>query len=122
CVRIDPDAVYLKIEGIDDRDAAEALRRQFIYIDRENAVKLDPDTNFICDLIGCEATDDEGNYVGKLAEVLQNGACDVYVFRSQSREVMLPALKRVVLEVDVINKKILLSAGQMKQVAVFEDE
>ncbi|MDO4548022.1 MAG: 16S rRNA processing protein RimM, partial [Clostridia bacterium] len=25
CVRIDPDAVYLKIEGIDDRDAAEAL-------------------------------------------------------------------------------------------------
>lgn len=121
-LRIDPDAVYLKIEGVTDRDKAEALRGKFICVDRENAVKLDKDTNFICDLIGCDAFDDEGNSIGTLSEVLQTGASDVYVFNSPNGTCLVPALKRVVLDVDVEKKRILLSNEQLSQVAVFEEK
>lgn len=122
CTRIDPDAVYLLLEGVRDRDSAEKLRGQYLYVDREHAVQLPEDTEFICDLEGCEAVDDEGNTIGTLTEVLQPGAGDVYVFRGPRGEVLIPALKRVVLEVDVRNKHMLLSAQALREVAVYEDD
>lgn len=122
CVRIDPDAVYLLIEGIRDRDQAEKLRGTLLYVDRDHAVKLPRDTEFICDLVGCRASDDEGNDLGLLTEVMQPGAGDVYVFNGPRGEVLVPALKRAVLDVDVNEKKILLSAQALREVAVFEDQ
>ena len=121
CVRIDPDAVYLTVEGIRDREQAEKLRGQLLYVDRAHAVKLPEDTEFICDLVGCRAAYDEGNDLGVLTEVLQPGAGDVYVFRGPRGEVLVPALKRAVLQVSVAEKKILLSAQALREVAVFEE-
>ena len=99
-MRIDPDAVYLTVEGIRDREQAEKLRGQLLYVDRAHAVKLPEDTEFICDLVSCRAADDEGNDLGVLTEVLQPGAGDVYVFRGPRGEVLVPALKRAVLQVE----------------------
>ena len=120
-VRIDADAVYLLFEGVRDRNAAENWRGKLLYIDRENAVQLPEDTEFICDLIGCAATDDEGVAWGTLVEVLQPGASDVYVLRGEKGDVMVPALKSVVLDVDVKNKTMRLSANRMREVAVTND-
>ena len=122
CVRIDPDAVFLTVEGVKDRDQAEKLRGRLLYVDRAHAVPLPEDTEFICDLVGCRATDDEGGDLGVLTEVLQPGAGDVYVFRGPRGEVLVPALKRAVLAVNVQEKRILLSAQALRQVAVFEDD
>ncbi|MGJ4849868.1 ribosome maturation factor RimM [Bacillota bacterium Meth-B3] len=119
--RIDPDAVYMVVEGVRDRDRAEALRGRLMYVGREDAIELPEDAEFIVDLIGCEATDDEGNPVGRLHEVLQPGASDVYVFRGARGEVLVPALKSVVLSVDVARKRILLSAKRLSEVAVYEE-
>ena len=44
--RVEADAVFASIEGVNDRNAAEALRGQMLYIDRANAVKLPEDANF----------------------------------------------------------------------------
>ena len=52
--RVSPDAVFFNMEGIDDRNAAERLRGELVYIDRAHAVELDEDTNFLCDLIGLD--------------------------------------------------------------------
>ena len=120
--RIDRDAVYLMAEGVRDRDAADALRGRLLYVDRANAVSLPEDTEFIVDLIGCEATDDGGRTIGKLVEVLQPGATDVYVFRGPLGQVLVPALKSVVLHVDVTQKTMELSAARLAEVAVFEEE
>ncbi len=120
--RIESDAVYMFLDGVSDRNEAEKFRGQLLYIDRENALQLPEDTDFICDLIGCVATDDEGRLIGTLQEVLQNGAADVYVFRGSTLgEVMVPALKDLMLSVDVANKKIVMSATRLAEVAVFED-
>ena len=119
--RMDDAAAYLTIEGVDDRNAAEALRGKLIYIDRAHAVQLPEDTEFICDLIGCHGRDDSGRDLGELTEVLQPGGNDVYVFRGPLGEVLVPALKSVVTKVDVANKEMLFDAKRLSEVAVFED-
>jgi len=119
--RINRNAIYLTIEGVNDRDGAERLRGAPIYVGREDSVKLPEDAEFICDLIGVVAADDEGRLIGEMVDVMQPGAGDVYVFRGPLGEVLVPALKSVVLAVDVVKKTMLLSAKRMNEVAVFED-
>ena len=49
------EAVFLTLEGVEDRDAAEKLRGELLYIDRAHAVELDEDTNFTATSSGCMA-------------------------------------------------------------------
>ena len=117
--RIQGDAVYLFAEGVGDRDAAESLRGTLLYIDRARAVKRDG-AEFICDLIGCKAVDTLGRPVGVLREVLQPGGNDVYRFETPAGFLMLPALARVILEVDVVAKHMLVDAERMMEMGVWE--
>lgn len=120
--RVEDEAVYMTFEGISDRDAAEKLRGELLYIDREHSVELPEDMNFICDLIGCEGVDTNGRSLGKMTDVMQPGGNDVYVFNGPLGEVLVPALKIVVLEVNVEEKRILLDADRLNEVAVFDED
>lgn len=114
---------FLQLEGVNDRNQAELLRGTEVYVDREHAVELDEDENFICDLEGLEAYDTQGNHIGTLREVLTpNQICDVYVFDTPRGEMMIPALRRVVKEVDLDEEKIILDESVLPEVAVWEDE
>ena len=121
-VRVDGEAVYLVFDGVTDRNAAEKLRGQMLYIDRANAVKLPEDTNFICDLIGCAGEDIDGRYLGVMTDVLQPGSNDVYVFNGPMGEILIPALKSVVREVDVEHKRILFDAARLSEVALIDED
>ncbi|MDL2205522.1 ribosome maturation factor RimM [Eubacteriales bacterium OttesenSCG-928-N13] len=120
--RIDRDAVYMMFDGVKDRNAAELLRGELLYVDRANAIKLPKNAEFICDLIGCVAQDDDGRELGTLVDVLQPGGNDVYVLKGPLGEVLVPALKTVVLSVDVKEKRMLLSAKRLAEVAVFNED
>ena len=114
---------FLVLEGVTDRNQAELLRGTEVYIDRAHAVELDEDENFICDLEGLEAYDTQGNHIGTLREVLTpNQICDVYVFDTPRGEMMIPALRRVVKEVDLDEVTIILDEAVLPEVAVWEDE
>ena len=115
-----PDAVFLSVEGVADRNAAEKLRGELLYIDRAHAVELDEDTNFLCDLIGLRGVDDEGNPLGILRDVLQPGGNDVYVFEGPRGEVLVPALKSVVKKVDLEAGEMVLVAARLREVAVYD--
>ena len=114
---------FLTLEGVKDRDAAEALRGYAVYVDREHAIELDDDENFVCDLIGLTAVNTRGEEIGELVDVLSpNQICDVYVFDTPRGEMMIPALRRVVVEVDLDEEKIVLDENVLPEVAVWEDE
>jgi 16S rRNA processing protein RimM len=99
--------VIIKIKGIENPDEANKLRDKFIIINREDAVKLPKDSFFVCDLINCEVYDENGNKLGVLIDVLQTGSNDVYVVRDENKkEILIPALKSVVKEVSVEDRKI----------------
>ena len=117
------EAVYLRIAGVDDRNAAELLRGQYLYVDREHAVKLNENENFITDLIGLKGMTTDGEEVGELTEIMQLPANDVYVFRSRAKrtETLIPALKSVIEKNDTASGVILLNAKRFTEVAVINE-
>ncbi|WP_010243547.1 ribosome maturation factor RimM [Acetivibrio cellulolyticus] len=105
--------VLLKLKGIDDPNEAEKLKDKFIIIDREDAVKLPEGSFFVCDLINCEVYDEKENKLGVLIDILQTGSNDVYVVRDENKkEILVPALKSVVKEVSIEDKKIIVELPQ----------
>ena len=77
-------------------------RQKDLLITRDQAVKLSPDENFIVDLIGLTVMTDEGEKLGVMQDVLQTGANDVYIVKMESgKEVLLPAIKECILNVDL---------------------
>jgi len=87
----------------------EGLRQKDLLITREQAVSLEPDENFIVDLIGLSVCTDEGEQLGTLSDVIQTGANDVYCVRTpEGRELLLPAIKDCVLSVDLEKQEMLV--------------
>ena len=120
--RASADAVFLRMEGVNTRNDAEEMRGTMLYIDRAHAVELDEDSTFICDLIGLRGVTDAGAEIGTLKDVLQPGGNDVYVFSGAKGEVLVPALKSVVLRVDAEAGEMLLSGARMAEVAVYDED
>ena len=73
-----------------------------------NAVRLPADEYYIHDLVGCEVVTAQGRLLGTLTSVLTNPANDVYVIGQGKAEILLPAIKDVVREVDVANRRIVV--------------
>lgn len=61
------------------------------------------------DILGFEVYDNKSNKLGLLAEVMATGANDVWVIKSQSEEILIPALKTIVNEVNISRKKIFVT-------------
>ncbi len=114
--------VYLRLDNAQKRNEAEKQRGWMLYVDRAHARKLNENEYFICDLIGCRAYDTKGNEIGKLVDVMQPGANDVYVFKTARGEMLLPALKQVVLETDVAAQRMVLNDSRLHEFAVYERE
>lgn len=114
--------VYARLAACVSRNGAETQRGWLLYVRREDAVALDEDQNFIADLIGCLVTDLQGHELGKLKEVLQPGANDVYVIAlKRGGTMLLPALKRAVPSVDAERGVITVDENVLDEVAVIED-
>lgn len=94
--------VYLYIDGIADRDAAESLRGELIEIPLDERPPTDEPFWYIDEIEGLRVCTVSGEELGEISEVLQTGANDVYlVDRGDSRDLLVPALSDVVLKVDV---------------------
>ncbi|MBQ2251129.1 MAG: 16S rRNA processing protein RimM [Lachnospiraceae bacterium] len=94
--------VILKFKGFDNINDVEMWRQKDLLITRDQAVKLSPDENFIVDLIGLTVMTDEGEKLGVMKDVLQTGANDVYIVKmADGKEVLLPAIKDCILNVDL---------------------
>lgn len=98
--RVSKNMVIAKIEGIDTVEAAEKYRNKVLFMHRDD-LELDEDTYFIQDLIDMEVKDADSGFVyGKITDVLQNGANDVYVIKGD-REYLVPAIPDVVISTDI---------------------
>lgn len=108
-VKYNKQSVLLKLEGIDDITEAEKYKNFYIKISKENAVKLEKNSYFIVDIIGCQVYTDENEYLGNVVDVFQTGSNDVYTLKnSEGKEILIPAIKEVIKNVDIKNKKIVI--------------
>ena len=109
---------YVKLADYPDRNAAETLRGQYLYIDRAHAAELPEGANYIADLLGLRVEDDEGAFLGRLEDVLQNGGVDVYQVSDGEKTILFPLAPGVELERDLEQGVIRVSAARLKEVAV----
>ncbi len=98
--------VILKFKGINEINEIEKYRGKDLLVTRENAVRLEEGEYFIFDLIDSEVFTDEGTKLGILTEVMENAANDVYVVKTEDKEILIPAIRDCILDVDIKNKKI----------------
>lgn len=101
--------VLLKVRGVDSIDAVDALRGCLVRIRPEDAVRLPDNEFFIHDLLGCEVVTVDGRVLGALTQVLRGPANDVYVVGSGKGELLLPAIRDVVRQVDLTARRIVVS-------------
>lgn len=101
--------VLLKLEGIDNPEQADMLRNAFLEIDREDAIPLEEGQYFIADLIGLNVYTDEGKLLGKVDDIYNTGANDIYVVKDElGKQILLPGIKEVIKQVDLESEKIIV--------------
>ena len=106
-VRYQKNQVLLKLEGINSIEEAENYRNCYLKIHRKDARNLEEDMYFIADLIGLEVYTNQNELLGKLDDVFSTGSNDVYVVKDHNgKQILLPAIKEVIKQIDLKNKKI----------------
>lgn len=108
-VNYNKNVVLLKLKGIDSIEEANVYRNCYIKIDRKDARKLPKDTYFIVDLLGLDVYTDENKLLGKVDDIYNTGSNDIYVVKDEmGKQILLPAIKDVLKQVDLDNGKIIV--------------
>lgn len=102
--------VIIKIRGVNSIEDAQPYIGKMLYLDREDA-ELPEETYFIQDIIGLTVKDAQtGEVYGKVTEIFQNGAADVYSIKDDNgKDLMFPCIDEVVKSIDVENGEILIT-------------
>ncbi len=93
--------VVAELDGVCDMDTAMALKGCVLYADRED-FRLDEGEYFIADVIGLPVID-AGNCTnyGRVADIINRGASDIYVVETPIGERMVPAVEEFIVKVDI---------------------
>ncbi len=102
---------HAKLEGINDRDAAFALKGATVAVAREEFPELDEDEFYWVDLIGLKVVNLEGESLGNVKNLMETGASDILVVNDGETERLIPFVERHVIKVDMTNKQITVDWG-----------
>ena len=107
--RQDRDAWILQLEGLEGRDQIEALRGELLETPDAEVVRDDDESYFVHELIGLGVVTTDGRMVGVVQDVLQSGAADVYVVKTEEGELLLPAIADVVASISLRERVIAIT-------------
>ena len=104
--RIQKGFLYLKLSGVEDLNAAMALKGSTLTIAREDA-KLPAGRYFLCDIIGALVCDEDGREIGILEDIEENPAAPLYIVKGE-REHLIPGVPEFIRQVDAENGRIVV--------------
>ncbi len=96
--------VIARLEGVEDLNAAMALKGKTVEILRADA-RLKEGEFFVQDILGFKVVDERGNEVGTLVDAEETPASMLYVVRGE-REHLIPAVKEFILSIDADREEI----------------
>lgn len=100
--------VMIKFREVPDLSTAQALKGGLLQVTRDELVALPPGSYYIFDIVGLLVYTSSGEFLGKVTEVLQTGANDVYIVETGAKPVLVPAIKEVVKEIDLDARRIVV--------------
>jgi 16S rRNA processing protein RimM len=101
--------VLVTLEDISTPEAAADLRDATVWMARADLRPLEAGAYYVADLIGLRVETVAGDVLGKLIDVLETGTADVYVVHGPRGEVLLPATREVVREVDLARGRMVVA-------------
>lgn len=94
--------IIFKFKSVDDMNTAERLKNAQLLVTRDELTPLPEGSYYIFDIVGLDVFTSAGNHLGKVKDVIQTGANDVYVVEGDAgQQLLIPALKQVVLKIDI---------------------
>ena len=108
----------LGLRGVPDRNAAELLRGKLLYGDRDNAPELEEGQYYIVDILGIACETEEGEFLGTVKDIA-NLSSEIYTLEKDGKNILFPAIKGVVVKVDLSNKKMIVNKARFEEVAVY---
>jgi 16S rRNA processing protein RimM len=108
-IRSHGSAYLLRLLGLNSIDQAEVFRGAEILIKKDFLSKKDEDEFFWYELIGLKVYLTTGQYLGVLKEIFPTGSNDVYVVGNQGREFLIPAIHQIVKEINIPQKRMVIS-------------
>ena len=98
--------LVVKVVGVDTPEQADALRGKLLEIPVAEAAPLPPDHFYPYQIIGLEVWTEQERYLGRVREILFTPANDVYVIEHEGRELLIPAIKDVIRQIDLPTQRI----------------
>jgi 16S rRNA processing protein RimM len=94
-------ALLLQLEGVDTRGEADALRGLLLELPEAAVAELGEGQYYRHHIIGLEVVSTAGEALGRVAEIVETGANDVYAVRNDEGELLLPAIDDVIKQIDL---------------------
>jgi 16S rRNA processing protein RimM len=107
--------VLLKLGGCNDRNTADTFRGCLIQIRREEAISLEEGQYHEYQILGLQVRTVSGENLGEIVEIIYTGANEVYVVEGPDAgtpQILIPAIKDVILEVDLEGGQMLVELPQ----------
>ena len=102
--------LVVKLEGVDDRGAAESYRGMPLTVALNAIEPLEEGTYYHLQIVGIDVWTEDDEHLGKVSEILVTGANDVYVVRGKTGgEVLVPAIRDVIVEVNLQDNRMVVS-------------
>ena len=102
------DMIVARVDGVETRDAAQALTGLEVFARRSQLPPPDADEFYYADLIGLAAATPKGEPLGRIAAVLNHGAGDILEIEGESGSRLLPFTKAAVPEIDFAAGRIIV--------------
>ncbi len=99
--RIDKKGFIVEFDGVEKSEEAEKLVGLEVLIPSDRLEQLPDGEYYWKDLIGLEVSTEEGEYLGEIDAIFPTGSNDIYVCRGGGREILLPAISDVIINIDL---------------------
>lgn len=92
---------YIKLKSFDNINDVIKYKDQFIYVDSNDLYELEKDEYYVKDLVGLEVYDEQDQLLGNVKDVLTYAANDIYVISTENEDMMVPAVKEFIKEINL---------------------
>ena len=100
--------VLLRFKHMENINDIEKFRNLEVWIDEKDKVELPKGSYFLHDILELEVYLEDNTHIGTVKDILQPGANDVYVVKNGKKEYLIPAIKNVVKEINLSEKKMII--------------
>lgn len=102
--------LLIQFVGYEDRESAGGLRNQWVFVRTADVPPLEAGEYYHHQILGLSVLTTAGETIGVLQEIIETGANDVYLVRDEhGRELLLPAIDQVVVEINLEERRILVN-------------